>query len=62
VAGKLRTKVSGRYQSSLPSAAQQRLHIQKGGGLSVDIQDGLSILTPEPNDRKQPVASRLSSE
>jgi AbrB family looped-hinge helix DNA binding protein len=50
MADTMSVKVSGRYQISLPSAARGKLNIQKGDRLLVDIQDGLLILTPEPDD------------
>lgn len=43
-------KVSSRYQIAVPQGARQRLHIQKGDRLLVDIQDGLMILTPQPTN------------
>ena len=43
-------KVSGRYQISLPSVARKRLNIQAGDRLLVDIQAGLIVLTPQPNN------------
>ena len=43
-------KVSSRYQISLPSRARQELNIQAGDRLLVDIQDGMIILMPQPDD------------
>lgn len=43
-------KVSSRYQISVPKVARERLNIQKGHRLLVDVQDGLLILTPSPED------------
>ncbi|MFN8455036.1 MAG: AbrB/MazE/SpoVT family DNA-binding domain-containing protein [Anaerolineae bacterium] len=43
-------KVSNRYQISLPSAARQQLHIQAGDRLLVDIQEGMLVLVPQPQD------------
>lgn len=43
-------KVSGRYQISLPSQARQTLNIEAGDRLIVDVQDGLLILLPQPED------------
>jgi AbrB family looped-hinge helix DNA binding protein len=43
-------KVSPRYQISLPSRARQELNIQAGDRLLVDIQDGMLILIPQPDD------------
>ena len=43
-------KVSNRYQISLPSVARQQLHIQAGDRLLVDIQEGMLVLIPQPQD------------
>ncbi len=43
-------KVSSRYQISLPGAARKRLNIQAGDRLLVDVQDGLIVLMPQPNN------------
>lgn len=43
-------KVSSRYQIVVPSVARERLNIQGGDRLLVDIQDGLLILLPQPQD------------
>ena len=43
-------KVSPRNQISLPSRARQELNIQPGDRLLVDIQDGMIILMPQPDD------------
>ncbi len=43
-------KVSGRYQISLPSYARKCLNIEAGDRLLVDIQDGMLILIPKPQD------------
>lgn len=43
-------KVSGRYQISLPSEARRVLNIEAGDRLLVDVQDGLLILLPQPDD------------
>ncbi|MGQ9468057.1 MAG: AbrB/MazE/SpoVT family DNA-binding domain-containing protein, partial [Anaerolineae bacterium] len=37
-------KVSSRYQIAIPKVARERLNIQKGNRLLVDVQDGLLIL------------------
>lgn len=50
-------KVSSRYQIAIPSIARERLNIQKGDRLLVDVQDGLLILLPCPED----YAARLAS-
>ena len=43
-------KVSSRYQVVVPSSARERLNIQSGDRLLVDVQDGLLILIPQPQD------------
>ncbi|MCX6044051.1 MAG: AbrB/MazE/SpoVT family DNA-binding domain-containing protein [Chloroflexi bacterium] len=43
-------KVSNRYQIALPSVARQRLNIQAGDRLLVDVQDGVLILIPQPEN------------
>jgi AbrB family looped-hinge helix DNA binding protein len=43
-------KVSSRYQISVPRVARDRLHIESGDRLLVDVQDGLLILIPQPKD------------
>ena len=43
-------KVSSRYQFVVPSIARVRLSIKSGDRLLVDIQDGLLILLPQPDD------------
>ena len=43
-------KVSSRYQIVVPSTARERLNIQKGDRLLVDVQDGLLVLLPCPSD------------
>lgn len=43
-------KVSSRYQISLPSRARQKLNIQAGDRLLVDVQDGMIILLLQPDD------------
>src|SRR3990172_4532789 len=46
----LNVKVSSRYQIAVPRIARERLKIERGDRLIVDIQDGLLILTPQPED------------
>lgn len=41
-------KVSSRYQIAVPSQARERLNIQRGDRLLVDIHDGLILLIPMP--------------
>ena len=43
-------KVSNRYQIALPSLARKQLNIQAGDRLLVDIQDGMIVLLPQPNN------------
>jgi AbrB family looped-hinge helix DNA binding protein len=43
-------KVSSRYQIAVPSQARERLNIQRGDRLLVDIQDGLILLIPIPKN------------
>ena len=43
-------KVSNRYQIALPSLARKQLNIQAGDRLLVDIQDGMIVLLPQPED------------
>ncbi len=43
-------KVSPRHQISLPSHARKKLNIQAGDRLLVDIQDGMIILMPQPDN------------
>jgi AbrB family looped-hinge helix DNA binding protein len=43
-------RVSSRYQISVPSMARKRLNIQSGDRLLVDVQDGVLILIPQPQN------------
>ena len=43
-------KVSNRYQIALPSLARKQLNIQAGDRLLVDIQDGMIVLLPQPEN------------
>lgn len=49
-------KVSKRYQIVVPKAARNRLNIQSGDRLLVDIQDGMIILLPQPKNYTQQLA------
>jgi len=49
-------KVSERYQIALPSAARRQLNIKAGDRLLVDIQDGVLVLIPQPEDYVQAMA------
>lgn len=46
----INVKVSSRYQIAVPQIARERLRIKKGDRLLVDVQDGLLILVPQPQD------------
>jgi AbrB family looped-hinge helix DNA binding protein len=43
-------KVSSRYQVAVPRVAREKLNIQSGDRLLVDVQDGVLILIPQPQD------------
>jgi AbrB family looped-hinge helix DNA binding protein len=43
-------KVSNRYQISLPSVTRKQLNIRAGDRLLVDVQEGMIILLPQPQD------------
>jgi len=43
-------KVSSRYQIAVPRVARERLNIRRGDRLLVDVQDGVLILIPQPQD------------
>ena len=43
-------KVSQRYQIALPSLARKQLNIQAGDRLLVDIQGGMIVLLPQPEN------------
>jgi len=43
-------KVSSRYQIAVPRIAREKLDIQSGDRLLVDVQDGVLILIPQPQD------------
>jgi AbrB family looped-hinge helix DNA binding protein len=43
-------KVSKRYQIALPSLARKQLNIQAGDRLLVDIQGGMIVLLPQPEN------------
>ena len=43
-------KVSSRYQIAVPQQARKLLKIKSGGRLLVDVQDGMLILMPEPEN------------
>ena len=43
-------KVSRRYQIAVPAVVRQQLNIQSGDRLLVDVQDGMIILLPQPEE------------
>ena len=43
-------KVSNRYQIAVPQQARRRLKIKSGDRLLVDVQDGMMLLMPEPEN------------
>jgi len=43
-------KVSSRNQVALPSEARKKLGILPGDRLLVDVQDGVLVLIPQPQD------------
>jgi AbrB family looped-hinge helix DNA binding protein len=43
-------KVSSRYQIAVPRIAREKLKIEKGDHLLVDVQDGILVLLPCPLD------------
>lgn len=43
-------KVSSRYQVVVPRIAREKLNIQSGDRLLVDVQDGVLVLIPRPRD------------
>jgi AbrB family looped-hinge helix DNA binding protein len=49
-------KVSNRYQIAVPQQARKRLKIKGGDRLLVDIQDGMIVLLPEPQNYTQSLA------
>lgn len=49
-------KVSNRYQIAVPQHARKRLNIKSGDRLLVDVQDGMIVLMPEPENYTQALA------
>jgi AbrB family looped-hinge helix DNA binding protein len=49
-------KVSRRFQVALPSAARRQLGIEAGDHLLVDVQDGILVLLPSPQDMVEHLA------
>lgn len=50
ITGLVSVKVSRRHQISVPRIARERLNIKSGDRLLVDVQDGLLILLPQPEN------------
>jgi AbrB family looped-hinge helix DNA binding protein len=48
--GPTTVKVSRRYQIAVPAVVRQQLNIQSGDRLLVDIQDGMILLLPQPEE------------
>ncbi len=51
-------KVSSRHQVVVPRIAREKLDIQSGDRLLVDVQDGVLILIPQPQDYALHLAGR----
>ena len=51
-------KVSSRYQIALPSSARSKLKIEAGDRLLVDVQDGMIILIPMPDNYAEGLIGR----
>lgn len=49
-------KVSKRHQITLPGSVCQRLGIEPGDELLVDVQDGVVIMIPRPQSHAQAMA------
>lgn len=49
-------KVSKRHQIAVPALARQLLNIKSGDRLLVDIQDGVMVLMPEPENYTESMA------
>jgi AbrB family looped-hinge helix DNA binding protein len=49
-------KVSKRYQIAVPALARQLLDIKIGDRLVVDVQDGMMVLIPEPENYTEAMA------
>jgi len=49
-------KVSNRYQIAVPQQARKRLKIKGGDRLLVDVQDGMIVLLPQPQNYTQSLA------
>jgi AbrB family looped-hinge helix DNA binding protein len=56
MSGPTSVKVSQRFQIILPAVVRQRLNLQCGDHLLVDIQEGMIILLPQPENYTQNLA------
>ena len=56
MAGAVSVKVSNRYQIALPSLARKELNIKAGDRLLVDVQEGMIVLMPQPQDYVEALA------
>ncbi len=50
MAPRVAVKVSSRYQIAVPRVAREHLKIEKGDRLLVDVQEGVLVLVPCPQD------------
>ena len=56
MSGSTTVKVSRRYQIVVPAEVRQRLNIQSGDRLLMDVQDGMIILLSQPENYTQHLA------
>lgn len=47
---KVSIKINSRYRISIPKQVRKSLKIKSGDRLLVDVQDGMIVLLPEPQD------------
>jgi AbrB family looped-hinge helix DNA binding protein len=50
MAEQLRVKVSSRYHITLPGSVRKQLNIDAGDHLLIDVQEGMLILIPQPEN------------
>lgn len=50
MSARVSVKVSSRYQIAVPRVARELLKTEKGDRLLVDVQDGILVLVPCPED------------
>jgi len=46
-------KVSKKYQIAVPAIARKLMHIKSGDRLLLDVQDGIIVLIPQPENYTQ---------